>query len=58
MIRTTIDDAQTRLKELVDAALRGEEVVITTPGDDGETTIHPVGLCQSPLAPIPMSASA
>lgn len=30
MIRTTVEDAQERLKELIDAALRGEEVVITT----------------------------
>lgn len=34
MIRTTIDDAQTRLMELIDAALRGEEVVITIDGDE------------------------
>lgn len=30
MIRTTIDDAQARLHDLIEAALRGEEVVITT----------------------------
>jgi antitoxin (DNA-binding transcriptional repressor) of toxin-antitoxin stability system len=30
MIRTTIDDAETRLRDLIEAAVRGEEVVITT----------------------------
>ncbi len=30
MIRTTIDDAQARLHDLIEAALRGEDVVITT----------------------------
>lgn len=30
MIRTTIDDAQMHLHDLIEAALRGEEVVITT----------------------------
>ena len=40
MIRTTVEDAPERLKELIDAALRGEEVVITAPGDDGEKIVH------------------
>ncbi len=30
MIRTTVDDARIRLDDLIEAALRGEEVVITT----------------------------
>ncbi len=40
MIRTTIDDAQVRLRELIDAALQGEEVVITAADEHGEKTIH------------------
>lgn len=33
MIRTTVDEAQERLRDLIDAALRGEEVVITSDGE-------------------------
>ena len=40
MIRTTVDDAQTRLRDLVDAALRGEEVVITTNAEQVQRTIR------------------
>lgn len=36
MIRTTVDAASAQLQELLDAALRGEEVLVTTKdGDSG-----------------------
>jgi antitoxin (DNA-binding transcriptional repressor) of toxin-antitoxin stability system len=39
MIRTTLDEATLHLKELIDAAVRGEEVVITAPDATGERTV-------------------
>ena len=39
MIRTTIDNAETQFRELIDAALRGEDVVITPESDLDERVI-------------------
>jgi antitoxin (DNA-binding transcriptional repressor) of toxin-antitoxin stability system len=40
VIRTTLEDASTRLDELVAAALRGEDVLIATPGARGERVVR------------------
>lgn len=40
MIRTTIDMAETQFRELIEAALRGEDVLITTNGDDGQPAVR------------------
>jgi hypothetical protein len=40
MIRTTLAEAEGHLRDLVEAALRGEEVVITTSGERGERAIR------------------
>lgn len=39
MIRTTLDEASRRLEQLIDAALQGEEVIITAPNSDGERVV-------------------
>jgi antitoxin (DNA-binding transcriptional repressor) of toxin-antitoxin stability system len=40
MIRATIDEAATHLHELVQAALRGEDVFVTVTSDDGEYIVQ------------------
>lgn len=40
MIRTTLDDAETHLRELIAAALRGEEVLIETAGEQGGPAVR------------------
>lgn len=40
MIRTTVDVAETQFRELIEAALRGEDVLITTNGDDGQPSVR------------------
>ncbi len=40
MIRTTLEDAQTHLPDLIDAAVRGEEVLIATEGMQGEQIVR------------------
>jgi antitoxin (DNA-binding transcriptional repressor) of toxin-antitoxin stability system len=39
MIKTTLDEATLHLKELIDAAVRGEEVIITASDTTGERTV-------------------
>jgi antitoxin (DNA-binding transcriptional repressor) of toxin-antitoxin stability system len=46
MIRATVNDAQDWLPDLIEAALRGEEVVITT---DGEHVRQVIRLVAEPL---------
>jgi antitoxin (DNA-binding transcriptional repressor) of toxin-antitoxin stability system len=40
MIRTTIDNAETQFRELIEAALRGEDVLITTDDGDGQPAVR------------------
>ncbi len=40
MIRTTIDEGQARLHDLIEAALRGEDVVITTDGEHDRQVVR------------------
>lgn len=40
MIRTSIDAANAQLKEIIEAALRGEEVLVTTKDDAGERVVQ------------------
>jgi antitoxin (DNA-binding transcriptional repressor) of toxin-antitoxin stability system len=40
MIRTTVDMAETQFRELIEAALRGEDVLITINGDDGQPAVR------------------
>ena len=40
MIRTTVDMAETQFRELIEAALRGEDVLITTNGDEGQPAVR------------------
>jgi hypothetical protein len=40
MIRTTIEDAARNLRDLVDAALEGQEVYISAPNGNGERLIQ------------------
>ena len=40
MIRTTLDEAALNLRALIDAAVRGEDVIITAPATDGGTTVR------------------
>jgi antitoxin (DNA-binding transcriptional repressor) of toxin-antitoxin stability system len=39
MIRTTIEDAETQLRELIEAALRGEDVQITSTSERDDRVI-------------------
>jgi antitoxin (DNA-binding transcriptional repressor) of toxin-antitoxin stability system len=49
MIRTTLDEASRRLEQLIDAALQGEEVIITAPNSDGERVVKLVATATEPL---------
>ncbi|HUG16771.1 MAG TPA: DUF2281 domain-containing protein [Thermomicrobiales bacterium] len=40
MIRTSIDAAKLQLEEIIEAALRGEDVFVTTKDDDGEHVLQ------------------
>jgi antitoxin (DNA-binding transcriptional repressor) of toxin-antitoxin stability system len=40
MIRTSIDAAKAQLEEIIEAALRGEEVFVTTTDDGGEREVR------------------
>lgn len=40
MIRTTVEIAETQFRELIEAALRGEDVLITTDGENGQPTVR------------------
>ncbi len=40
MIRTTLEGAQAHLPDLIDAAVRGEEVLIATEGMQGEQIVR------------------
>lgn len=40
MIQVTVDDAKEQLSHLVDAAMRGEEVIIVTEGAAGKQLIR------------------
>ena len=40
MIRTTLDEAALNLRALIDAAVRGEEVIITAPDTAGEQVVR------------------
>jgi hypothetical protein len=40
MIRASIDAAAAQLQEILDAALRGEEVLVTTKDGDGERVLQ------------------
>ncbi len=44
MVRTTIDDATQQLPELAKAALRGEEVLITTDSEGNERVLKLVAI--------------
>jgi len=48
MVRTTIDDATQQLPELAKAALRGEEVLITTDSDGNERLLKLVAVPDPP----------
>lgn len=57
MIHTTVSDAP-KLAELVDAAFRGEEVIITTDDEDSENVIQLVVTSKKPLWGVPKAGSA
>ncbi len=40
MIRTTLDEAALHLEELIDAAVRGEEVIITARAKEGDKIVR------------------
>jgi len=40
VIRTTLEDAQSHLPDLIEAAVRGEEVLIATEGTRGEQIVR------------------
>ena len=44
MIRTTSLEAKTKLDELIDAAMRGEDVLITANDERGERTVRIVAI--------------
>jgi antitoxin (DNA-binding transcriptional repressor) of toxin-antitoxin stability system len=51
MIRTTVDDARTNLRDLIAAAPRGEEAVIVTDNDGRERAIQLVAIPAHPDVP-------
>jgi hypothetical protein len=58
MIRTTLDDAEMHLRDLIDAALRGEEVVILTVDGLGEREIQVIAMPSRTGAVQPQFGSA
>jgi antitoxin (DNA-binding transcriptional repressor) of toxin-antitoxin stability system len=58
MIKTTIDIAETQIRELIEAALRGEDVLITTASDRDDRSIRLVVVSTQEQPPYRKAGSA